>query len=42
MAGYWSEYSYVGRMPDGKWRRFVNRKEYEEAYNAFNSDNDED
>lgn len=41
MAGYWSEYSYVGKMPDGKWRRFVNRHEYEEAYNAY-FDSDED
>lgn len=35
MQGYWTGYSYCGRMPDGGWRYFVNRKEYEEAYNEF-------
>lgn len=32
MTGYWERYSYVGRMPDGKWRRFVSEDEYVEAY----------
>lgn len=31
-AGYWTEYSYRGRMPDGKWAWFVSDQEYREAY----------
>lgn len=32
MKGYWTEYSYVGLMPDGTWMYFSSDKEYEESY----------
>jgi hypothetical protein len=31
-AGYWTGYSYRGRMPDGRWEYFVSPTEYHEAY----------
>lgn len=31
-AGYWTDYSYRGRMPDGKWQMFATPEEYFEAY----------
>lgn len=31
-AGYWTNYKYMGRMPDGKWRTFGSPEEYWEAY----------
>lgn len=31
-AGYWTDYSYRGRMPDGSWKYFSSPKEYMEAY----------
>jgi len=35
MKGYWNGYSYVGIMPNGEKRYFVNREEYEEAYRDY-------
>ena len=32
MKGYWTEYSYVGFMPNGEQREFANRQDYVEAY----------
>lgn len=32
-SGYWTGSDYVGTMPDGRRRRFVSDKEYEEAFN---------
>lgn len=35
MKGYYTEYSYVGFMPDGSKRYFATEGDYKEAYNAF-------
>lgn len=32
MKGYYTGSSYVGRLPDGTWRRFVSEEEYKEIY----------
>lgn len=32
-VGYWTSSDYVGTMPDGKKKRFVSDKEYQEAFN---------
>ena len=34
MKGYWTEYAYVGFMPDGSKRAFVSPEDYREAYAA--------
>lgn len=33
--GYWSEYSYVGIMPDGSEQEFVSADEYAEALESW-------
>jgi len=40
MKGYWSEYSYVGLLPNGLWMRFSSDKEYEEMYSLYFSRED--
>lgn len=35
MKGYWTGYCYVGIMPNGEKRYFVNREEAQEAYDHF-------
>lgn len=35
MQGYWTRYSYRGKMPDGTWAEFATPTEYHEAYAAM-------
>ena len=42
MKGYWTGYAYAGIMPNGRTMYFVNREEYEEAYMAYLSDDEEE
>lgn len=35
MYGNYDGYSYWGHMPDGKFRQFATREDYEEAYKDF-------
>lgn len=34
MYGFYTEYSYVGFMPDGSKREFVSYEDYEEAFQS--------
>lgn len=31
-CGYWTEYSYCGRMPNGEWKYFCSPEDYKEAF----------
>jgi len=35
MQGYWTRYSYRGKMPNGIWMEFATPSEYREAYAAM-------